>query len=79
MKELIALLFQPPVLILVGLAVLGLSDLASKRSDYRLRINMEWRARESWMRDFSSNEELIERARQQFYERAGLKLPKRAK
>lgn len=74
--EFFKLFFQTPTLILFGLAVAGLLDLLSTRSDYRLRVDMEWRARESWMRDFTDNENFIERARRQFYGRTGMKPPR---
>jgi hypothetical protein len=79
MGEFLNLFFQPPVLILFVLAVVGLSDLLSRRSDYRFRVDMEWRVRESWMRGWMKRDdsEFIERARRQFYERKMMKLPKR--
>lgn len=79
MGEFFKLFFQPPVLILFALAVAGLSACLSRRSDYRLRVNMEWRARESWMRGWMrqpADEVFIERARRQFYERKMMKLPR---
>lgn len=79
MSEFFQFFFQPPLLILFALAVTGLSHLLVDRSEYRHRVDMEWRVTEAWMRGWmkSPDEDLIELSRQRFYERKMLKLPKR--
>lgn len=68
--------FQSPVLILFALAVAGLSMVLSDRAEYRFRVDMEWRVRETfYRREGGFNDELIVRARRQFYERKHLKEP----
>lgn len=73
LSELMKLLFQPPVLILFALAVAGLGDLLQRRSDYRNRVNMEWRVRESFYRDLGWSDGLIARVREQFYQRSQIR------
>jgi hypothetical protein len=78
MPELFTFFFQPPVLVLFALGMAGLCDLLQQRSDYRIRVNMEWRVRELFYRqDAGFNDASIARARQQFYERHFLPVPKR--
>lgn len=76
-SEFAKLIFQPPVLILFALAVAGLMRMLQDRSDYRERVNMEWRVRETFYRvDAGFSEELIQRARKRFYQRKYMKEPK---
>lgn len=77
LNELLRLFFQPPVLILFALAVAGLFDLLQRRSDYRDRINLEWRARESFYKGMGLSDGLIEGMRERFYQRVFRRKPKR--
>lgn len=72
--EFLKLLFQPPVMILFCLAVVGLSVMLSDHSERRFQVNMEWRVLESFYRRHAGfNDDLIARARRQFYERHHMK------
>lgn len=78
MGEFIKFMFQPPVLILFALAVAGLSDLLAQRADHRVRVDMEWRVRETfYRREAGFGDELIARARKMFYAQRYLKEPKK--
>lgn len=77
LAEFLKFLFQPPVLILFCLGIAGLSLMLQDRSEYRFRVTMEWRARETFYRKHAGfNDELIARARKSFFERRRLKEPK---
>lgn len=77
LSEFLKMMFQPPALILFCAAVVGLSLMLSDRSEYRLRVNMEWQARESFYREIGFNADLLERARQKFYRGKFVKAPRR--
>lgn len=77
LADFLKLFFQPPVMILFCLAVAGLCVMLRDRSERRERVNTEWRVRETlYRKDIGLNDDLIARARRQFYQRHHLKEPK---
>ena len=74
LSEFLTFMLQPPVLVLFCLAVVGLSDMLSRRQDRLFNVEMEWRAREAfWRKAVKADSAMIQRAKAEFFKRKGVK------
>lgn len=71
-KELFTFFFQPPVMILVVLAVAGLVCMLGDRSERHYYARRQWRSREAWMRAWSTSGAVIQRSKRKFFRERGI-------